>query len=372
MDGDCHSFFLRRVRHMRRIWKKTTVLIGTACLLMTGQEGRAAPALTPAEAAAAIARGELVVAATVERPSLTDSGQAEREVPVEAALERALASSGQDLGITRLAAAGTSRALTVRDMALQALERNLAVWRSGIAQDIARQTLLQAEALFRPVLSLSFDNDYSHSKARALRDYKFKKALVPCEGIADMPAAYTGKWCQLFSEGPVLALVYANPREAGFYYSRIDANQVSTFDATSHTLTGQLIQRLPWGQEVTFTLRTRYKDSYYTVKTASALLTSDPYDRPWTMGIGVQTTLPLPFTRTFGVSYEPNLTRTIAEHALEAQGLGMKAVVNETLRQVESDYWALVNAVSQVEIADRMKKAATDLDTHTANLYERG
>ena len=147
--------------------------------------------------------------------------------------------------------------MTVRDMAALALERNLAVQRSGIAQDIARQTLLQAEALFRPVLSLSFDNDYSHSKARALRDYKFKKALVQCNTIDDMPAKYADKWCQFFGEGPVLALVYANPREAGFYYSRIDANPASTFDATSHTLTGQLVQRLPWGQEVTFTLRAR-------------------------------------------------------------------------------------------------------------------
>ena len=99
-------------------------------------------------------------------------------------------------------------------------------------------------------------------------------------------------------------------------------------------------------------------------------MTSDPYERPWTMGAGVQTTLPLPFTRTFGVGYEPNLTRTIAGHAVEAQSLGVKAVVNETLRQVKSDYWALVNAAAQVEIADRIKKAALELDTNTANLYK--
>ena len=112
-------------------------------------------------------------------------------------------------------------------------------------------------------MSLSFNDDYSHSKARTVSDYKFKKALVPCDDIASMHPDYLNRnrWYQLFSEGPVLALVYANPRDAGFYYSRIDANQASTFDATSHTLTGQLIQRLPWGQEVTFTLNARYKDT---------------------------------------------------------------------------------------------------------------
>ena len=83
-------FLLRRVRHMRRIWRKTAVLAG--CLLAAGQEGQTAPALTSAEAATAVARGELVVAATVERAPLTDSVQAEREGPVEAALERAMAS----------------------------------------------------------------------------------------------------------------------------------------------------------------------------------------------------------------------------------------------------------------------------------------
>ena len=153
------------------------------------------------------------MAATVE-PPLIDSVQAEREEPVEAALERALSSFGQEnFGITRRAATETARAMTVRDMAVLALERNLAVRRSGIAQDIARQTLLQAEALFRPVLSLSFNDDYSHSKARTVSDYKFKKALVPCDDIASMHPDYLNRnrWYQLFSEGPVLALVYANP-----------------------------------------------------------------------------------------------------------------------------------------------------------------
>ncbi len=188
----------------------------------------------------------IVAVAQLERPSLADSILARQEAPAAEALTHALASV-RDLGVGRLTTAAP-RSMTVRDIAMQTLEHNLALHlqRSGIARDIARQVLLQAQALFRPVLTVSFNADYAHGKTRILRDEKFKKALVPCSSIAGMPAQYAGQWYKYFGEGPILALVYANPHPEGYYDSRIEANQGSTtFDATGYAIAGFLSQRLP-------------------------------------------------------------------------------------------------------------------------------
>ena len=68
------------------------------------------------------------------------------------------------------------RELPLRDAILAALQRNLDIKRSGLNKSVAQRTLIEAEAVFDPVFSLSASGSLSRSFARTERPMQWKPA----------------------------------------------------------------------------------------------------------------------------------------------------------------------------------------------------
>ena len=68
------------------------------------------------------------------------------------------------------------RELSLRDAALAALQRNLDIKRSGLNKSVVQRTLIEAEAVFDPVFTLSTSGTMSRSFTRVERPMQWKPA----------------------------------------------------------------------------------------------------------------------------------------------------------------------------------------------------
>src|SRR4051794_35567785 len=68
------------------------------------------------------------------------------------------------------------RELALHDAALSALQRNLDIKRSGLGKDIVQRALIEAEAVFDPVFTLSTTGSMSRSFGRVERPMQWKPA----------------------------------------------------------------------------------------------------------------------------------------------------------------------------------------------------
>ena len=112
----------------------------------------------------------------VQQIALTDQTGLENERRIHAVIKREISTEKEVAG--RFA----GKRLTEIDpweTAFLALRKNLSIRRGHIAEQIAKQALLEAQAVFDPVLTLSVAYDHSETFTREERDLRFRRGTVP-------------------------------------------------------------------------------------------------------------------------------------------------------------------------------------------------
>jgi outer membrane protein TolC len=125
------------------------------------------PAAPPAPAA-----GKPVVEGRVDEFALVDAAKQATEQELAALIRRELAADG---AASRLAGRKLVE-LSPRSAAMSALETNLAIQRADIARRVAEAAIVEAKAVFNPVLLLSFAYNRSETFTRIERDLRLRPA----------------------------------------------------------------------------------------------------------------------------------------------------------------------------------------------------
>lgn len=291
------------------------------------------------------------------------------------------------------APAATSE-MGLREIALEALSRNLDIKRSGLAKTMAERSLIEAQAVFDPVFGVAVNASLTSAFRRIEHPKKFKaetervavgnldtKGLFRCSAAAAAltQGADNGQFCYVITfdnRSAVSALQYDRYRPEGDYPTTVDANKPSLFKPRNdETYTGTLsiVQQLPWGPSLNLSLTSTRRNTYYALNTLNGLgETYGAYYRPYYSNISIGASLPLPYTRDFGPTATADVRRDLARHSIDAAEMEIRAVINSTLYQVETLYWTLVGTLGRMEATAESIKLAQQQRAATQRLFEQG
>lgn len=282
------------------------------------------------------------------------------------------------------------RELSLREAALAALQRNLDIKRSGLNKSVVQQALVEAEAVFDPVFTVSTGASMSRSFTRAERPMQWKPAtqtysrgqqIKTSESLdniflcgdtidildqpEDMQVRFlTGRLVTPDANGechvrvlpataPVALVSFDKQRIAGYYPVYKEASTKSpTGQDETYTGGGGVSQRLPWGGSIDVSIVATYHDTYYTNNPDDPLTRSyGSYKRPWTSRASFGTGHALPYTKNFGDGDESRLAIDVARINLDIADFAVRGIVNRTLQTVDGLYWSLVGAVHRLNAA---------------------
>lgn len=282
------------------------------------------------------------------------------------------------------------RELSLRDAALAALQRNLDIKRSGLNKSVVQQALVEAEAVFDPVFTVSTGASLSRSFTRGERPMQWKPAtqeysrgqqiktsesldnIFLCGDMIDildqpedMQVRFlTGRLITPDANGechvrvlpataPVALVSFDKQRVAGYYPVYKEASTKSpTGQDESYTGGGGVSQRLPWGGSIDVSIVATYHDTYYTNNPNDPLTKSyGSYKRPWTSRASFGTGHALPYTKNFGDGDDSQLAIDVARINLDIADFAVRGIVNRTLQTVDGLYWSLVGAVHRLNAA---------------------
>lgn len=275
------------------------------------------------------------------------------------------------------------REIDLRQAAMAALERNLAVRRGELLAPLAEEALKQAEALFLPTFTFSVAGDRTDTYDRDAVASRFKSATVtvpngqndqlgfPCNGTATNPAADCHRI--YFDNSPVEFIEYDANRPAGYYQVNVKGHERAITGADYGTnFAGTVSQILPWGQQFAFGVDAEMRPRYF-VNNADAgegLATYGSYGRPWVAGARLQAVTPLPYAKNFGIGSDARLSRELSRMDAEASRWSVRSIVNDSLLQVADGYWSLVGAARRLEAARTARATAEELSARTRRLYD--
>ncbi|HYI69954.1 MAG TPA: TolC family protein [Skermanella sp.] len=282
------------------------------------------------------------------------------------------------------------RELSLRDAALAALQRNLDIKRSGLNKSVVQQALVEAEAVFDPVFTVSTGASLSRSFTRGERPMQWKPAtqeysrgqqiktsesldnIFLCGDMIDildqpedMQVRFlTGRLITPDANGechvrvlpataPVALVSFDKQRVAGYYPVYKEASTKSpTGQDESYTGGGGVSQRLPWGGSIDVSIVATYHDTYYTNNPNDPLTKSyGSYKRPWTSRASFGTGHALPYSKNFGDGDDSRLAIDVARINLDVADFTVRGIVNRTLQTVDGLYWSLVGAVHRLNAA---------------------
>lgn len=266
--------------------------------------------------------------------------------------------------------------LSQRQAALAALEKNLAIQQSGVTATIARNALLEAKAIFDPVLLLSFRYDRSERFKRTERDERFR----PATRQDDQGRNVLGSDDPVDPRDPIA--VFENPQVDRFESTAIAASQDSLTGALeTYTYNVTLDQQLPWGPRLELVYEAIEEDTFFVNN--SNLLADNPnppldlisagsYDRPWISILLARLALPVPGSKDFGPYAEQEVALKLAKLDTENAYWDVKTVINNTLLQVDLTYWALVNSLLNLQVIIENRKSVEELFRLTERLFAEG
>jgi outer membrane protein TolC len=303
------------------------------------------------------------------------------------------------------------RELALHDAALSALQRNLDIKRSGLGKDIVQRALIEAEAVFDPVFTLSTTGSMSRSFGRVERPMQWKPAtqeyvrgqqiktsesldnIFLCGDMIDildqpedMQVRFlTGRLITPDANGqchvrvlpataPVALVSFDKQRVAGYYPVHKDASTKSpTGQDETYNGGGGVSQRLPWGGSIDVSIVSSYHDTYY-INNPNDPITRvyGSYKRPWTSRGSFNTSHALPYTRNFGDGDESRLAIDVARINLDIADFAVRGVVNQTLLSVDSLYWTLVASIQRLNASAAAVALAEDTSRRTQKKMELG
>lgn len=279
-----------------------------------------------------------------------------------------------------------TREVALREVALLALHKNLDVRRSHLRKAIAERALTEADAVFDPVFLASLGANLRDQYYRETYTTKFKPNT---EFVAKNSRDSGGNLCSastnrtpngpegchrivLGANSPIKFIEYDSERKAGYYSSKVIANQPPV-QGPLYGYTGALSvqQQLPWGGRLDLTLATTFKNTYYVNNADNPNITSfGSYGRPWISVVTFGADHPLPFTRGFGRLSPGDFGRDAARLGIDAADFDVRSVINTTLLNVDTVYWSLVSAVQRLNAAGNALKLAEDMLTRVKRRYD--
>ncbi len=311
------------------------------------------------------AEPKTVVKKPVQEIVLTDQADLENERRIHAVIKREVSTEKEVAG--RFA----GKRLTEIDpweTAFLALRKNLSIRRGHIAEQIAKQALLEAQAVFDPVLTLSVAYDHSETFTREERDLRFRRGTGPdriLEGDPDDP------------RGTQVEFNQARPE--GFSPSDIVASQAPITGPTKRlTYDVSLFQQLPWGARLFLTYEAIDQKRFFTNFPAFFRNNPNPqpgfvafgsYDRPWISSLLATLVLPVPGSRNFGPYADQEVAIKLQDLGKDRAYWVVEDIINTTLRDVDIAYWDLVNSLLSLQITlDNRQQVGTLLEK-TLGLY---
>jgi outer membrane protein TolC len=266
--------------------------------------------------------------------------------------------------------------LSQRQAALAALEKNLAIQQSGVTATIARNALLEAKAIFDPVLLLSFGYDRSERFKRTERDERFR----PATRTDDEGRNVLGSEDPVDPRNPIA--VFEDPQQDRFESTEIAASQPSLTGALeTSTYNVALDQQLPWGARLELAYQAIEEDNFF-VNNANLLvdnpnppldlISAGSYDRPWVSILLTRLALPVPGSKDFGPYAAQEVAIKLAKLDTESVYWDVKSVINNTLLQVDLTYWALINSLLNLQVIIENRKSVAELGGLTERLFAQG
>lgn len=232
--------------------------------------------------------------------------------------------------------------LSWRDAAVRALRTNLLILAERDAADMAREALMEAEAVFDPVLSFSLSRAEADAYDRSQRMPLQTKRFVPGLPL-QIPTAPDKE------EAQIVELGWNYQAEGNREIQEIFASQEPE-NGPPRTARGsvEIAQVLPWGAELHLSTATLHQETFYDTEGHS-------YDAPFASSLTLELQSPLPGTRGFGPHARRDTAVRLAENRKAWQYWSVQAVVNTVLSQVHEAYWGLVAAVESLSVAEERR-----------------
>jgi outer membrane protein TolC len=305
--------------------------------------------------------------------ALTDQADLENERRIHTVIKREVSAEKEVAG--RFA----GKRLTEIDpweTAFLALRKNLSIRRGDIAEQIAKQALLEAQAVFDPVLALSVAYDHSETFTREIEgELRFRRGTQFMQGrhiLMGDPADPRGTQVEINQARP-----------EGFSPSgTILASQAPITGPTKRlTYDVSLFQQLPWGATLFLTYEAIDQDRFFTNFPAFFRNNPNPrpnfvafgsFDRPWISSLLATLVLPVPGSKNFGPYADQEVAIKLADLGKDRAYWVVEDIINTTLRDVDITYWNLVNSLLSLQITlDNRQQIGTLLEK-TQGLYDRG
>jgi outer membrane protein TolC len=291
--------------------------------------------------------------------------------------------------------------LSPRQAALKGLENSLLIKQSQFDRQIAQSVMLEARAVFDPVINSSVS--YSHSKTYYREEYvdKYKKAtthidngaeiidglfcidtpsisLVDITGLNPSRGVYNDSdGCEVVTFSPDSPVAYTDfdePRPEGWVNTKVVASDPPVTGSTkSIAYASNISQWLPWGSNFVFSLNLLDKDNYWFVNSEQddgGGKNFGTYGKPWVTSANVNVFLPLPITKYFGPLSNNDLSQKIQDINNKQGKWRLNATVNSTLLNVDLAFWNLVKAQNELLAIIDNQNATEELLTKTNHLFE--
>ena len=236
-----------------------------------------------------------------------------------------------------------TRFISPREVYLLALKKNLSIAISRQSAAVAREAVQEAEAVFDPVLSLSFTysetDTNDRSKEVMLQTKKFwppAETSIPTNPFNPEAQIVAIGWKQQYEGVQEEHNLYASQEE--------DTGPVDTFDYNL-----SVSQKLPWGPQVKLGLSMQDEDVYYDGQGHS-------YGKPWAATFVADLATPLPFTKDFGPDSPNDAAIRLSEKRSEIAGYEVEAAINSLLYQADLAYWNVVRRFENLTVLIERRK----------------
>ncbi|MFH1491231.1 MAG: TolC family protein [Pseudomonadota bacterium] len=233
--------------------------------------------------------------------------------------------------------------LSERDAAIRALRKNLVIMVEEKESEMAKEALMEAEAVFDPVLSFSFSHSESDSNNRSKNVPIQTKKFLPGMPLR-IPKA-PGK-----EEAQIIELGWRNQEDGDEVIREIFASkEPEKGPLKSYQGSLAISQLLPWGPELHISTATLHQEVFYDNDGHS-------YHAPFTSSLKLGLSTPLPGTKGFGPYAERDVSIKLAEKRNEWGFWSVKSTINAILSQVHDDYWNVVRAFESLFVAAEKRK----------------
>jgi outer membrane protein TolC len=319
---------------------------------------------------------------------LLDKTVAEQDKAAARLVEEALAAK-QKTGTWRRLERKHLVRLPAAKAALQSLKKNLDIEISRHEAERVRRALMEAQAVFDPILDLSFFYDERDTHERTIVGQVFQGDFNAPQAGSPGPNC-TPELNRLCLSGPaqeataiiggggIRSILFtprvASPEEAVFIGGRrgrvveqpifVSRNQPNGPTQT-YTYTMALTQQLPWGPSYDVSVITTDRDVFYDNR-------GNSFDASWASTLVFNLIVPLPGGRNFGPYAIFDTQIKFAEKQRERGFWGLKSSINTTLLQVNLAYLNLIEALENLRITTEDRELVQHNTAHTQRLFEDG